>query len=35
MKIDKGKLAKALKQIGIFVGKNAIDKTVSLVHFSD
>ena len=33
MKIDKGKLAKALKQIGIFVGKNAIDKTVSLVHF--
>ena len=33
MKIDKSKLAKALKQIGIFVGKNAIDKTVSLVHF--
>lgn len=33
MKIDKSKLAKALKQIGIFVGKNAIDKNVSLVHF--
>lgn len=33
MKIEKSKLAKALKQIGIFVGKNAIDKTVSLVHF--
>lgn len=33
MKIEKDKLSKALKQIGIFVGKNGIDKNVSLVHF--
>ena len=33
MKIDKSKLTKALKQIGIFVGKNSLDKTVSFVHF--
>lgn len=33
MKIEKEKLSKALKQIGIFVGKNGIDKNVSLVHF--
>ena len=33
MKIDKAKLTKALKQIGIFVGRNSIDKSVSLVHF--
>lgn len=33
MKIDKSKLTKALKQIGIFIGKNNIDKSVSFVHF--
>ena len=33
MKIDKSKLTKALKQIGIFIGKTNIDKTVSFVHF--
>lgn len=33
MKIDKNKLTKALKQIGIFVGKNPVNKTVSYVHF--
>ncbi len=35
MKIDKSKLAKALSQIGIFVGKSSVDKTVSLVHFKN
>ena len=35
MKIDKAKLTKALKQIGIFIGKNGIDKTVTLVHFKN
>lgn len=33
MKIEKAKLSKALKQIGIFIGKNNIDKSVSYVHF--
>ena len=33
MNIDKVKLTKALSQIGIFVGKNSIDKTTTLVHF--
>lgn len=33
MKIDKAKLTKALKQIGIFIGKNTIDKSVTYVHF--
>ena len=35
MKIDKGKLSKALKQLGIFVGKNNVDRNTSLVHFSN
>ena len=33
MKIEKAKLSKALKQIGIFIGKNNIEKSVSFVHF--
>ncbi len=33
MKIDKSKLSKALKQIGIFVGKGSINQNASLVHF--
>ena len=33
MKIDKAKLSKALKKIGIFVGKNQVSEKVSLVHF--
>lgn len=35
MKIDKNKLSKALKQIGIFVGKNVINQNASLVHFKN
>ena len=35
MKIEKAKLTKALKQIGIFIGKNNIDKSVSFVHFKN
>lgn len=35
MKIDKNKLSKALKQIGIFVGKNVVNQNASLVHFKN
>jgi DNA polymerase III sliding clamp (beta) subunit (PCNA family) len=35
MKIDKNKLSKALKQIGIFVGKNIVNQNASLVHFKN
>jgi len=35
MKINKSKLSKALKQIGIFVGKNSPTEYVSLVHFTN
>lgn len=35
MKIEKSKLSKALKQIGIFVGKNNINKSASLIHFKN
>ena len=35
MKIDKSKLSKALKQIGIFVGKNVVNQNASLVHFKN
>ena len=33
MKIEKAKLNKALKQIGIFIKKNSTDRNASLVHF--
>ena len=35
MKIEKSKLSKALKQIGIFFGKNNINKSASLIHFKN
>lgn len=35
MKIDKNKLSKALKQIGIFVGKNVVNQNASLIHFKN
>lgn len=33
MKIEKSKISKALKQIGVFVGKNSIAEFASTVHF--
>lgn len=35
MKIEKSKLSKALKQIGIFIKKNSPDHNASLVHFKN